>query len=180
MGSKLSIVLALLLAAGAQAQGQPGGYGNQLMPAGTPPAPSGAGGKGAPSRAQVRQLFARAQALHMSAGVARRKGDLASAVKDLKAIVAMPFPDDQASRKLLGSVYLNLADLLQSQGKWQDADVAARQGRARLDHASVPPSYHLAELFKLHSKVLDQLGRRDEAEAALARCLAIYKQLDSQ
>ncbi len=157
-------------------KGTPHGTGGSPVE-GAPPAKGGYARN--PDPATVRRLFSKAQALHMQAGVDRRKGELGPAARRLGEILDLPFPDEPAARKLLGSVALNLADLHVAEGRWDDARKAVDRGLGHLDHPGLPPTYHLAELLKLQSRVLDQLGKREEGEKALKRCLEIHKNLEA-
>lgn len=173
--SGLALGLALAWAAPLPAQ-------DHLVPMG--PGKGGGGGYSAPAgtmdAAARGRLFARARMHHNKAGMARRKGDVAGAIAELRKILALEFPDDQDSWKLQASVSLNLADLLRSQGKLDDAEKAASKGLGFLGAPGMPATHYEAELLELQADVLDLLGRPKEAEAARQRYFQVWERLDQQ
>lgn len=127
---------------------------------------------------EVNKFLGTVQAYHMQAGVERRNGRLAAAAALLQKILRLECPRDPKAYKFMGSVALNLADLQVQQGQWSDAERTSREGLAWLEKPGLPPSLHLAELLKLQSQILAQLGRREESERALKRSVETYEKLD--
>lgn len=156
-----------------------GGAGNEAAGAGAGPGrPVQLAQASGPN--EVNKFLGTVQAYHMQAGVERRNGRLPAAAALLQKILRLECPTDPKAYKFMGSVALNLADLQAQQGQWGEAEKSIREGLGWLEKPGLPPSLHLAELLKLHSQVLGQLGRREESERALRRSVETYEKLDSQ